>query len=229
MAKEHTLIIIFAKFPAQGMAKTRLQPALGVDGAATMARQLLMHSIEQAVATGFTVELCVAPAPTDVCWQSLNLPADLQWSAQVEGDLGLRLLTASQNALGVLDTFDILDTFKKVVLIGTDCPDLTAPQIQYAAQCLDKQDAVMIPAFDGGYVLLGLTQTHEHLFSHMTWSVSTVAAVTQQRIKDLGWSLALLEPLADIDEPNDLQYLPSGWLDSYPNLTHITQAIARQA
>ncbi len=206
MNKKQTCIIIFAKFPAQGMAKTRLQPALGIDGAAKMARQLLLHSIEQALASGFNVEMCVSPAPTDPCWQTLDLPNSLHWSAQAEGDLGLRMLTASQNAL---------KRFGKVLLTGSDCPDLTAQKMQSAAQQLKQYDISMVPAVDGGYVLLGLKQANAHLFSDMTWSVSDVAAVTQQRIKDLGWSLVLLEPLADIDEPDDLQYLPIGWLDSY--------------
>ena len=206
MNKKQTCVIIFAKFPAKGMAKTRLQPALGIDGAARMARQLLLHSVEQALAAGFSVEMCVSPEPTDPCWNELSLPKSLSWSAQAEGDLGLRMLTASQNALY---------KFEKVILIGTDCPDLMNEQIQSAAQQLKQYDTTMIPAVDGGYVLLGLKQSDAHLFSDMTWSVSDVAAVTQQRVKDLNWSLALLEPLADIDEPDDLQYLPADWLDSY--------------
>ncbi len=201
-----TLIIIFTKFPAQGMAKTRLQPALGIEGAARMARQLLLHSIDQAVATGFTVELCVSPAPSDPCWKQIDLPYLLKWSTQSQGDLGWRMLTASQNAL---------ENFKRVILIGTDCPDLTAERIQNAAQQLDEHDTVMIPAFDGGYVLFGLSKVDAYLFSNMTWSVSNVAVVTQQRLAELDWSLGLLETLHDIDEPIDLQHLPTAWLTDY--------------
>ncbi len=201
-----TLIIIFAKFPTRGMAKTRLQPALGLEGASLMARKLLLHSIEQAVATGFSVELCVSPAPNDPCWQTLNLPESLQWSAQADGDLGLRMLTASQQALS---------KFEQVLLIGTDCPSLTETRIQDAAQQLKQSDAVMISASDGGYVLLGFKQIRADLFSDIEWSTASVAAVTRQRIKALDWTLALLEPLHDIDEPEDLKYLPVGWLDGY--------------
>ncbi len=204
--KQKTCIIIFAKFPAHGMAKTRLQPALGIDGAARMARQLLLQSIEQALASGFSVEMCVSPAPTDPRWQTLNLPDSLLWSEQAQGDLGKRMLTASQNAL---------KDFDRVLLTGSDCPDLTADRIQSAAQQLEQHDITMIPAFDGGYVLLGLKQVDTQLFANMIWSVSDVATVTQQRIKDLNWSLAVLEPLVDIDEPDDLQYLPTGWLADY--------------
>ena len=203
---QQTCIILFAKFPAQGMAKTRLQPALGIEGAAQMAHKLLLHSIEQAVATGFTVELCVSPAPTDPCWQLLNLPDSLHCSAQAEGDLGLRMLTASQQALA---------HFEHVILIGTDCPSLTTIRIRQAAQQLETQDSVMIPAFDGGYALFGFKQVAARLFSNIEWSTASVAKVTQQRLAELSWSVALLAPLPDIDEPEDLCYLPNGWLDGY--------------
>ena len=86
-----TLIIIFAKFPASGMAKTRLQPALGLEGASLIAKQLLLHSAEQAVATGLSVELCVSPALHDPCWQTLDLSKSLRWSSQADSDLGLRM------------------------------------------------------------------------------------------------------------------------------------------
>lgn len=207
--QQDTCIILFAKYPAPNKAKTRLQPALGVDGAACMARQLLLHSIDQAIDTGFSVELCVSPAPTDSCWQALDLPNSLRWSAQADGDLGLRMLIASQQAL---------QRFKKVVLIGTDCPSLTEVRIQTAVQQLDQHDAVMIPATDGGYVLLGFRQVNESLFSDIIWSTASVAAVTKQRMAALGWTLALFNPLHDIDEPKDLVHLPSGWLDSQINI-----------
>lgn len=203
---QKTCIIIFAKFPAQGMAKTRLQPALGIDGAARMARQLLLHSVEQAVATGFSVELCVSPAPTDLCWQTLNLPESLTWSKQIEGDLGMRMFKASQQALA---------RFEHVILIGTDCPSLSSSKIKQAARILDTQNSVMIPAFDGGYVLFGFKQVAVDLFSNIEWSTASVSAITQQRLIELNWTLTLLDPLPDIDEPEDLQYLPNGWLDGY--------------
>ena len=199
-----TLIIIFAKFPARGMAKTRLQPALGLEGASLIAKQLLLHSVEQALATGLSVELCVSPAPTDLCWQTLGLPESLQWSAQANDDLGLRMLAASQQGLY---------KFKQVVLIGTDCPSLTPLRIQDAVHQLEQSDTVMIPASDGGYVLLGFKQADASLFSDIEWSTASVAAVTRQRIKALSWTLALLDPLHDIDEPADLKHLPVGWLE----------------
>ncbi|WP_114700328.1 TIGR04282 family arsenosugar biosynthesis glycosyltransferase [Psychrobacter proteolyticus] len=207
--QQDTCILLFAKYPARNKAKTRLQPALGVDGAARMARQLLLHSIEQIIDTGFSVELCVSPAPTDPCWQAFDLPNSLRWSAQADGDLGLRMLIASQRAL---------QRFDKVVLVGTDCPSLTTARIQTAVQQLNQHDAVMIPATDGGYVLLGFRQVNESLFSDIVWSTPSVAAVTKQRMAALGWTLALFDPLNDIDEPKDLVHLPLGWPDSQLNI-----------
>ena len=116
------------------------------------------------------------------------------------------MLTASQQALA---------RFEHVILIGTDCPSLTTIRIRQAAQQLETQDSVMIPAFDGGYVLFGFKQVAARLFSTIEWSTASVAKVTQQRLAELSWSVALLAPLPDIDEPEDLQYLPNGWLDGY--------------
>lgn len=204
--QQHPCVILFAKYPARDKAKTRLQPALGIDGAANMARKLLLHSIDQAIATDFAVELCVSPAPTDSCWQALDLPNSLQWSVQAEGDLGFRMLIASQEGLS---------KHQKIVLIGSDCPSLTAEYIQTAVQQLDQHDTVMIPATDGGYVLLGLKQVDESLFSNIIWSTASVAEVTKQRVAALGWTLSLLPPLHDIDEPEDLKHLPLDWLNTH--------------
>ena len=201
--QKNTCVILFAKYPARDKAKTRLQPALGIDGAAHMARRLLLHSIEQALESDFAVELCVSPAPTDPCWQSLDLPNSLQWSAQIEGDLGMRMLAASLR---------VLESFEKVILMGTDCPSLTSERIQLAVHKLDQYDAVMVPATDGGYVLLGFKQSDSSLFSDISWSTSSVADVTKQRIAALGWTLALFPALNDIDEPEDLKHVPSDWL-----------------
>lgn len=231
-----TRIIIFAKYPQAGKAKTRLQPALGAIGSEQMARKLLLHTISQALATGFTVELCVSPPPSDACWQQLDLVnglthqlsghlADvnsanvlgsdsigscnsiksldrLQWSEQATGDLGERMATASEQALTKAE---------QVLLIGTDCPDLSSEKLQQASASLACHDAVLIPAYDGGYVLLGLKQVDRQIFTGIVWSTATVAQLTRQKINALDWSLQIFEPLHDIDEPEDLQYLPKGW------------------
>ena len=206
---KNVCVIVFAKYPAHHQAKTRLQPALGVAGAAQMAKRLLLHSVDNALASNFDVELCVSPASTDPCWQALHLSKSLCWSTQVKGDLGSRLWAASQVALA---------HYRKVVLIGADCPSLTAERIKTAVQQLDQYDAVMIPATDGGYVLLGFKKAHQSLFLGVRWSTESVAADTEQRMAALGWTVSLLAPLHDIDEPEDLKHLPVGWLNPATHL-----------
>ena len=73
----------------------------------------------------------------------------------------------------------------------------------------------MVPAEDGGYVLLGMNSFDPSLFSSIPWSTSRVAALTRQQISQLGWTLAELPVLPDIDEPEDLRWLPASWKPDY--------------
>lgn len=193
-------IIIFAKAPVAGLAKTRLIPALGEQGAANLAKKLLQHTVMQAHCTDVgIVELCVTPSLHHEVWNELSIPKSIEWSEQGEGDLGARMASAASlaNLRG-----------ESVLLIGTDCPSLTADVLRRAVHALDTHDSVLVPAFDGGYVLLGLNKFDPSLFFNMTWSVNTVAQETRRRIHDLAWSLKLLNMLHDIDNPEDLQQLP---------------------
>jgi glycosyltransferase A (GT-A) superfamily protein (DUF2064 family) len=81
---------------------------------------------------------------------------------------------------------------------------LDGKRLGAAAAQLERHDAVIYPARDGGYVLLGLARTDASLFSDIAWSTDTVAATTIARITELGWSLFVGETLIDIDEPADL-------------------------
>lgn len=198
-----THIIIFAKAPLPGFAKTRLIPVLGESGAAQVARQLFYHAIEQALTAQLgTVELCVTPDLEDACWQDLALPEQLILSSQGEGDLGERMARATQAALKKHDA---------VLLTGTDCPGLTAALLIEAATLLHRHAACMAPVSDGGYALLGLKQFDETLFSDIPWSTADVAACTRIRLDALNWPFAELGELHDIDELEDLIYLPEEW------------------
>jgi uncharacterized protein len=197
-------IIVLAKAPAAGLAKTRLIPALGAEGSARLAAMLLDHAVEQALTSGIgPVELCVSPAPQDPRWADLlpKHPA-LQLSDQGNGDLGERMARAAQRALAA---------GQPVLLMGTDSPGLNADRLRVAAQQLRHHDTVLAPAFDGGYVLLGLRRFDPSLFSGIAWSTASVADATRERIERLGWSLARMPTLHDIDEPDDLRWLPGHW------------------
>ncbi len=194
-----TRIIIFAKAPVPGFAKTRLIPALGAEGAAELARRMLLHALEQArLACATEVELCVTPSIHDPSWDGLNLTHPIIFTEQGMGDLGERLARATSRACAA---------GAHVLLIGTDCPDLNAHTLQQALTALDRNESVMIPTFDGGYALLGFKRFDPSLFENIHWSTSSVAGETQARIKSLAWTLELLPMLHDIDEPDDLQWL----------------------
>ncbi|HNC68026.1 MAG TPA: glycosyltransferase, partial [Thauera aminoaromatica] len=98
---------------------------------------------------------------------------------------------------------------ERVLLIGTDCPALDAACLRTAAEALDEVEAVIVPSFDGGYVLLGLRRFDPSLFEGIAWSTSTVAAATRVRLDALAWSYQVLPALQDIDVPADLVHLPS--------------------
>ncbi len=210
MSAAATRIVIFAKAPVPGMVKTRLVPALGEVGAALLAQRMLADTIDRALAAGLAnCELCATPHPSDPQWTG-HLPAagrltgerlagvrsaGVRLADQGKGDLGQRLAAAATR---------VLNGGERVLLIGTDCPDLDAARLSDAAAQLDRHDAVIIPATDGGYVLLGLARTDPSLFADIAWSTSTVAETTIARIRTLGWSLFIGETLSDIDEPADL-------------------------
>lgn len=197
-------IIVFAKAPLPGLAKTRLTPALGPDGAAKLARRMLDRTLS--VATGAMVgpvELCVTPDIVSHAWVGVDIPRGVEVSAQGEGDLGARLARAAQRGL---------ERGEPVLLIGTDCIEMNVTLLRSAAVAIEYKDAVIYPASDGGYVLLGLTRFHTLLFEGMAWSTDGVAAETIGRIGQLGWSLEVGAPLHDIDEPGDLVRVPPNWL-----------------
>lgn len=198
-----TTVIVFAKAPVAGLAKTRLAPALGAEGAAQLARRLLKHAVAQALAAGLgPVDLCVTPDRRQADFQQLAAHPGLQLSDQGDGDLGARMARALERQLA---------TSPAALLIGTDAPLLDAAYLQQAALLLQSNDAVFGPAADGGYVLVGLRRPMPGLFEGMRWSHPAVMADTRQRAARAGLRHAELAVLHDIDEPADLAHLPASW------------------
>lgn len=196
-----TRIVVFAKAPLAGLAKTRLIPALGAKGAADLARDMLIHTLDQALAAGVqAIELCMSPAPSDPAWQGGPLPRAVEQTDQGDGDLGARMSRALGRALALQQG--------PVLVIGTDCPALNAAQLSEAARQLGHYDAVLLPASDGGYVLIGLQAPCPSLFTDMAWSTPVVATETLRRMARVGLNVWQGPTLHDIDEPSDLKYLP---------------------
>ncbi len=200
-----TAIIVFAKAPVAGLAKTRLVPALGPAGAAALAARMLRHALAQAVAADLgPVELCAAPDAGHPALQAAAAEAGAALAGQGGGDLGRRMHRALARHLA---------RHERVLLIGTDAPALDAALLRQAAQALLEHDAVFVPALDGGYALVGQRRADARWFTGMRWSHARVMHDTRERLRQAGVRWHELAPVADIDEPGDLAHLPPGWLD----------------
>lgn len=201
-----TAIIVFAKAPVPGLAKTRLTPALGESGAAALAERMLNHALAQAKAADVgPVELCAAPDATHPALQAAAAEHGARLTEQGTGDLGLRMHRALTRSLM---------RHGRALLIGTDAPALDAAVLRQAASALQDHDAVFVPALDGGYALVGQRRADPRWFSDMRWSHDRVMDETRERLRAAGVRWAELPPVADIDEPVDLVNVPPGWLDS---------------
>lgn len=209
-------LIIFAKAPVAGQAKTRMIPALGAQGAARLAQQLLLHAVQQAVQVPWdALELCVSPDTTHPAFAQAKDMAKymgqcpLSWSEQGDGDLGQRMHGAFVRSLS---------RHSAVLLMGTDAPGLTGQVLQQAAKSLQTHDAVFVPAWDGGYALVGLRRPVPELFEGMVWSTPNVMAETRMRAHQAGLSWHELASVHDMDEPSDLQHLPPDWPSRFDGL-----------
>jgi hypothetical protein len=195
-------ILIFAKAPVAGRVKTRLIPALGPQGAADLHKRLLLSTVARlGTARVAPIELWCAPDPGQDPFPELADRYGVALCGQRGADLGERMYHAARDALCRCE---------KVLLIGTDCPLLDAGYLRRAMEALKEHEAVLGPAQDGGYVLLGLKRAVGGLFRDMPWGGDRVAAITRDRMAAGGWKWAELPILWDLDRPDDLErMLPS--------------------
>ena len=186
-------IAVLAKAPVAGFAKTRLIPAIGAHAAAVLQERLTAHAVETAVAAGVgPVTLWCAPDAKHSSFRGLAARLPVTLEQQPAGDLGLRMLTASQGA---------------GLVIGSDCAAFTPAHLRAASAALGEADVVLIPAEDGGYVLIGMREAHPALFEDMSWGTPNVLAETRTRIAALKLKAIELAPLWDVDTEDDLARL----------------------
>jgi uncharacterized protein len=193
-APEPIAIGILAKAPE--FAKTRLRPLLGEDGAAALQTRLIAHTVQTAVVANVgSVTLWATPDEAHPVFLTVAKEAGIALARQPDGDLGLRMHVALTSAC-------------PAIVIGTDCPVLTADHLREAAELLRNGiDVVLVPVEDGGYALIGVRQPQPQLFTDMAWGTATVLADTRRRIARLGLGSGELETLWDVDRPEDLARL----------------------
>ena len=195
-------ILIFARYPVAGEAKTRLIPALGAEGAARLHRRMTEHVVAAARALcDAGGEVCVTLCYTGASRRAFRawLGTDLRYVRQPSGDLGVRLTAAFRGAFRA--------GAERVLAIGTDVPQLSSSMLRDAFSHLEKSEVVLGPATDGGYVLIGMRALQDALFAPMEWGTDSVCRETRMRVERLGLSLTALAKLPDVDRPGDLDML----------------------
>lgn len=190
--------MLFTRYPESGKVKTRLIPALGPDGAASLQRRLTVHCVQTAkiFTTCNTMDFIIYFDGSTIPEMQKLFGEEFCYQRQSHGNLGQRMCTALSHSLG--------QGRRRVVLIGSDCPGITGQVLNSAFSRLTDHDLVLGPACDGGYYLIGLTALYPALFDDIPWGTERVLALTQARAARLGLKTALLEPLMDIDRPEDL-------------------------
>ena len=194
-----TAIIIFAREPVAGQVKTRLIPALGAEGACHLYQQLLEHTLNTGIQSALAdIQLCITPESDTAYFNRLSQAKHFQLSIQTGDDLGQRMFNAMASAL---------KHYKKVLLIGTDCPFLSADDLQQAIAALDNYNMVFSPAYDGGYVLVGAKNIIVEIFSAIDWGTERVMQQTRSCLNNTDLSWYELAKQYDIDVPEDLRHI----------------------
>ncbi len=195
------LVQVFAKAPEPGRTKTRLIPLLGAEGAAALHARMARDTLQCLTAhPDLAVELWCHPHDHHPFFEDCRRRFDVPLFRQRGGELGARMDHALHHGL---------DRQPHALLVGTDCPGLRADDLLEAGRALQAgADAVLGPALDGGYYLIGLRRPRPRLFRDMPWGSARVLDLTRHRLRQAGLRWHELTPRADVDRPEDLRHYP---------------------
>ena len=192
-------ILVFQKNLIAGRTKTRLAATIGNEKALLVYKQLIL------ITTNVLINL-----PFDkLIYYSEFIPLDIE-DKEIETTAKTLVLVQHGNDLGARMLNSFSDQFKmgysRLIIIGTDCPDLNSELLLNAFNALESHDIVIGPAADGGYYLLGMSKLYPELFEGVEWSTSEVYGQTVDLISKLGLSFSLMPVLRDLDNEDDLKY-----------------------
>lgn len=203
-----TAVAVLAKAPLAGSTKTRLIPRLGAAGAARLQAELIRHTVGTVRAAGIgPIQLWCTPSIGHPLFAQCASTVPCTLHRQVGPSLGDRMAQAA---------FFSLASSARCVLVGTDCAVLTAEHLRSVSRLLRTHDAVIVPAEDGGYVLLGLRRCTMALFDGIAWGSADVYAQTAHRLETASYRWCALETLWDVDRPEDFDRL----LREIPGIGH---------
>lgn len=198
--KKNALLQLFSKPPIEGRVKSRLAIDIGDTQATEIYRHCLSHSMDLVTQSGLDYQLWLSENSQDPIFRGNPL------MLQQGHNLGARMYHAISSQLQD-------QAIDKVILIGSDCLDLSLDHLQQALDRLATNDLVLLPSVDGGYVLIGCRKIDQQLFSDVEWGSDRVLQQTQNNAAALSYRLSLLAAVRDIDTLKDVNH--------YTELTHI--------
>lgn len=187
------VLMVFVRNAVLGKVKTRLAATVGEHKALEIYLDLLQYTrnVSKEVSAHKVVYYSDAIEENDAWFKE-----GFEQKTQHGIDLGQRMKNAFQEQIEA--------GFSKVIIIGSDCLEITSDIIKNAFAALDDKDVVVGPAKDGGYYLLGMKEVYSSFFQNKVWGSSCVMASTLQNMMDAKLSFELLPILNDIDEEKDL-------------------------
>ncbi len=192
------VVILFIKAPLPGGVKSRLAAVLGPDVAADLYRRLILDSVDTLAATGYSVRIHYSP-PEAAGLVAELLGRERQLLAQSGADLGNKMENAFYDAFSA--------GYERAILVGSDIPELTGTIINEAFDALEGHDAVLGPAADGGYYLIGFRREtmRSDAFHGVVWSTSAVFGETMKIMRAKALQVHVLPQLNDLDSAADLE------------------------
>ncbi|MBT8439965.1 MAG: TIGR04282 family arsenosugar biosynthesis glycosyltransferase [Gammaproteobacteria bacterium] len=198
-------ILIFSKAPVAGQVKTRLIPHISARQAAILHETLTRDRLKICASSNLCdVQLWCSPDTCHPFFVDCKQYYEIQLHTQSGRDLGDRMSNALKASLS---------QYRKTIIIGTDAPALDMATIEMAVEQLDSNDVVLVPAEDGGYVLIGVSSYHDSLLVDVPWGTGNVLTSTVRNIESLNLRCSLLAECWDIDRPKDLER----YLTMYPD------------
>ena len=192
-------LVVFAKYWALGAVKTRLGATIGDQPAASVYRAFVDCILSRLQSVGDQRNICISPATRET--EFMQLIAKRAWTVthQNDGNLGCRMSRLFQERLAMPDV-------GKVVLIGSDSPDLPTSYIDQAFDSLDHHDVVLGPTTDGGYYLIGLSRFAPELFGEqMPWSTPRLLKTTIETLRASPHTFATVPEWSDVDTAEDFK------------------------